>query len=52
MLDAVPGIGPRRKRMLMRHFGSLDAIREATIDDLSAAPGMTKRLAERVREYV
>ena len=52
MLDAVPGIGPRRKRMLMRHFGSLDAIREATIDDLAAAPGMTGRLAERVKEYV
>ena len=52
MLDAVPGIGPRRKRMLMRHFGSLDAIREASIDDLAAAPGMTARLAERVKEYV
>ena len=52
MLDAVPGIGPRRKRMLMRHFGSLDAIREASIDDLAAAPGMTARLAERVNEYV
>lgn len=52
VMDIVPGIGPKRKRQLLRHFGSLDRIREASIDDLAAAPGMTHKLAERVKEYV
>ncbi|MEE8362994.1 MAG: excinuclease ABC subunit UvrC [Dehalococcoidia bacterium] len=51
-LDLVPGIGPKRKRQLVRQFGSVKAIREASVDDLAAAPGMTRRLAERVKEYV
>ncbi|HIK97950.1 MAG TPA: excinuclease ABC subunit UvrC [Dehalococcoidia bacterium] len=49
-LDLVPGIGPKRKRQLVRQFGSLKGIREASIDDLAASPGMTRKLAERVKE--
>jgi excinuclease ABC subunit C len=52
MMDMVPGIGPKRKKMLLKHFGSLDAIRNASLDDLAAAPGMTHKLAERVKEYI
>lgn len=51
-LDLVPGIGPKRKRQLLRQFGSVKAIREASIDELAAAPGMTARLAETVKQYV
>lgn len=51
-LDLVPGIGPKRKRLLLRHFGSLEAIREASVEDLAAIPGMTRRLAEKVKEYL
>ncbi len=51
-LDLVPGIGPKRKRQLVRQFGSLKGIREASIDDLAASPGMTRKLAERVKENV
>lgn len=51
-LDLVPGIGPKRKRQLLRQFGSVKAIREATLEDLAAAPGMTVRLAETVKQYV
>ncbi|MDA1097116.1 MAG: excinuclease ABC subunit UvrC [Chloroflexi bacterium] len=52
VMDIVPGVGPKRKRMLMRHFGSVQRIREATLDELAAVPGMTHKLAERVKEYV
>jgi excinuclease UvrABC nuclease subunit len=36
----------------VRQFGSLKGIREASIDDLAASPGMTRKLAERVKENV
>ena len=48
-LDEVEGIGPKRKKALVRKFGSMKAIREAEVDDLAATPGMTKALAEKVK---
>ncbi|NIO43399.1 MAG: excinuclease ABC subunit UvrC, partial [Burkholderiales bacterium] len=44
-LDQIPGIGPRRRQTLLRTFGSIDAIREASIDELAATPGMTRSVA-------
>ncbi len=52
VLDAVPGIGPRRKRALIRQFGSVRAIREASIEELAAAKGMTRKLAGKIKEYL
>ncbi len=52
VMDIVPGVGPKRKRMLLRHFGSVQKIRDASLDELAAVPGMTHKLAERVKEYV
>lgn len=51
-LEEVPGVGPRRKRLLLRTFGSLDGIRRATVDEVAAVPTMTKRLAEQVKDYL
>ena len=51
-LDLVPGIGPKRRRMLMRRFGTVKAIREAFLDELASVPGMTVSLAQRVKEYL
>ena len=51
-LDSVPGIGPKRKRALLRKFGSVKGIREATLDDVAATVGFTRRLAEKVKEYL
>jgi len=48
-LDEVEGIGPKRKRALVRKFGSVRAIREASVDDVAATPGMTRALAEKVK---
>ncbi len=51
-MDSVPGIGPKRKRLLLRRFGSVKAIREAPVEELAAVPGMTLRLAEKLKEYL
>jgi excinuclease ABC subunit C len=51
-LEEIPGVGPRRRRLLLRTFGSIEGIRRASVDDLAAVPTMTKRLAEQVREYL
>ncbi|MCY3570387.1 MAG: excinuclease ABC subunit UvrC [Chloroflexi bacterium] len=48
-LDRIKGIGPRRKKALLRKFGSLQAIREADVTDIAATPGMTQRLAEQLK---
>jgi excinuclease ABC subunit C len=48
-LDEVPGVGPTRKKALLRHFGSVRAIRGASVEELAAVPGMTKRTAEELK---
>jgi excinuclease ABC subunit C len=52
VLDDIPGIGPKRKKALMKHFGSVRAISAASIDDLAALDGMTRDVAEKVKEYI
>ena len=52
VLDGIPGIGPRRKSALIRHFGSVQGIREATVEELAASVGMTGAQAKRVKEYL
>ncbi len=51
-LDGVQGIGPKRRRMLLRRFGSVRGIREASTEEVAAAPGMTMKLAARLKEYL
>jgi excinuclease ABC subunit C len=48
----LPGIGPKRKRALMRQFGSIRAIRAASVDEISAVPGITRAVAERLKEHL
>ncbi|MCK9420353.1 MAG: excinuclease ABC subunit UvrC [Nitrospirae bacterium] len=47
-LDDIPGIGEVRKKALLRHFGSLEKIKQATIDELAAVKGMSKKAAEEI----
>ena len=49
VLDTIPGIGPKRKRALLRKFGSVKGIREATVDEVASTVGFTGRLAETVK---
>jgi excinuclease ABC subunit C len=47
-LDAIQGLGPMRKKALLKHFGSLKAIREATSTDIAALKGFSLDLAQRI----
>jgi excinuclease ABC subunit C len=49
VLDAVPGVGKRRKAQLIDHFGSFEALRAATLAELSALPGFNRKLAETLK---
>lgn len=52
VLDEIPGVGPRRRRMLLRSFGSIDAIRRATPEELAAVPTMTMAIAKKVANFL
>src|SRR5205085_4015037 len=52
VLDEIPGIGPKRKQALIKHFGSVRAISAASIEELAALDGMTRDAAEKVKEYI
>ena len=47
-LDELPGVGPARKRALLRAFGSVKRIREASVEEVAAVPGIGAALAERI----
>ncbi|MCJ7425757.1 MAG: excinuclease ABC subunit UvrC [Dehalococcoidales bacterium] len=49
-LDSVPGIGAKRKKALLRRFGSVKAIREASAEELADVSGITKSLAQKIKE--
>jgi excinuclease ABC subunit C len=51
-LDAVPGIGPRRKRALLRRFGSVSRIKEASLEELLTVPGMNRSAARKLKELL
>jgi len=48
-LDSIPGIGPTRRKALLKHFGSMDKIKEASIEDLLAVKGMNETAAKNVK---
>ena len=49
ILDSIPSIGPARRKALLKHFGSVDKIRQASIEELAATPGMNLAAAESVK---
>ncbi|MGB9299890.1 MAG: excinuclease ABC subunit UvrC [Anaerolineae bacterium] len=50
VLEEIPGIGPKRRRALLRRFTSLDAIRKASLEELASVEGMNENMARRVLE--
>lgn len=50
-LDNIEGVGPQRRRALLKHFGSVNQIRAASMEELKAAPAMNAGVARRVYEY-
>ena len=52
LLDTIPGIGPKRKKMLLEHFGDIDTIRNTPSEDIAALPGMSRNAAEKVKAFL
>lgn len=44
-LDAIPGIGPKRRRLLLQHFGDIESIRQASLEEITNLPGITEEIA-------
>lgn len=51
-LEEIAGIGPKRRQLLLKTFGSLDAIRAASVDEIAAIPGMTRKSAEELKSLL
>jgi excinuclease ABC subunit C len=48
LLDDIPGIGTKRKMQLLRHFGSVNRLRKASVDEIADAPGIGPQFAQTV----
>jgi len=51
-LDSIPGVGTKRKQALLKKFGSVKGVRQATVEELAATKGMSRSVAEVVKERV
>ena len=47
-LEEVPGLGPKRRQALLKHFGGLQAVTRAGVEDLASVPGVSRELAQRI----
>ncbi len=50
-VDDIPGIGPRRKKALLHHFGSVRAVERAGLADLEAVPGISRSMAQKIYDW-
>lgn len=51
-IDDIPGIGPARRRQLLRHFGSITALKRATAEEIAAVPGLPANVARAIAEHL
>ena len=51
-LDSIPGVGPARRKALLKAFGSLDNIRAASVKQLAAVPGIPRTVAQAIKEHL
>lgn len=49
-LEAIPGVGPKRRQALLKFLGGLQEVKQASIDDLAKVPGISQELAERIHD--
>jgi len=52
ILDQIPGVGPKRKKMLLKHFGSVKKIRAASVEQLQEVEGIDRKLAEEIHQFL
>jgi excinuclease ABC subunit C len=51
-LEEIPGIGPKRRKALQVHFGGMVRVKAATVDEIAAVPGFTRKIAEAVYDHL
>ena len=51
-LDSIPGVGPARRKALLKAFGSIDAIRAASVEQVAAVPGIPRTVALAIKEHL
>jgi len=52
LLDEMPGLGPKRKEALLAHFGSIQKLRKATVEEIAEVAGLSDKLAAEVKAYL
>ena len=52
VLDDIPGVGEKRKKNLLKHFGSFSKIREASVEELAQVDGIHQTVAEEIYNYL
>lgn len=52
VLDSVPGVGPKRRKLLLEHFGSLDELRKATAEEIASIPGIPYEVGVAVKSHL
>ncbi|MBR2698911.1 MAG: excinuclease ABC subunit C, partial [Clostridia bacterium] len=51
-LDGVPGVGEKRRKAILKHFKTVEALREASVEDIAQVPGVPKGVAEAVYRFM
>lgn len=51
-LDQIPGVGPKRRQTLLRHFGDLEAIIKASVEEIARLPGLNRKVAQEIKRYL
>ncbi|MCP4426789.1 MAG: excinuclease ABC subunit UvrC [Chloroflexi bacterium] len=52
ILDSVPGVGPKRRQTLLKHFGGLEGLRQATAEEIGSVPGIPLHVAEAIKTHL
>lgn len=52
LLDEIPGVGPKRKRNLLKHFGSLEQVKKARVDEIAQVKGISTSLAQVINQFL
>jgi excinuclease ABC subunit C len=52
ILDLIPGVGEKRRNVLLAYFGSIDKIKEASVEEIAKLPGFNRKIAKRIKEFL